>query len=114
MGYTVSGPILKDKLFFFTDLETHHSAKHFAREYSDDRTAGFCDRPQQEVDFQQHGNNYFRPSVEPRSGLAYAVRKQTLFRFSRIDLAAIELIKRMPPCRMETGFTNNFTAKRFS
>ncbi len=109
-GYSVGGPILKNKLFFFTDFE-RTTQRNFARVQTYSLAPGTL-RPDAQ------GNVTF-PTVasggatiyDPASNSNPAQRTpfaNNVIPASRIDLAALELIKRLP-LPTGQGFSNNFT-----
>ena len=109
-GYAAGGPIIKNKLFFFTDLE-RTTQRQFARV----QTFSIAP-PSLRPDAQ--GNVFFPTAAnggatiyDPASSPDPAQRTpfaNNMIPANRIDLAALELIKRLPqPTR--AGFVDNFT-----
>jgi Carboxypeptidase regulatory-like domain/TonB dependent receptor len=109
-GYAAGGPIIKNKLFFFTDLE-RTTQRQFARV----QTFSIAP-PSLRPDAQ--GNVFFptaanggatiydpASSPDPTQRTPFA---NNMIPANRIDLAALELIRRLPqPTR--AGFVDNFT-----
>jgi Carboxypeptidase regulatory-like domain/TonB dependent receptor len=109
-GYAAGGPIIKNKLFFFTDLE-RTTQRQFARVQTFS-IAPMSLRPDAQ------GNVFFPTAAnggatiyDPASSLDPAQRTpfaNNMIPANRIDLAALELIRRLPqPTR--AGFVDNFT-----
>jgi hypothetical protein len=109
-GYAAGGPIIKNKLFFFTDLE-RTTQRQFARV----QTFSIAP-PSLRPDAQ--GNVFFPTAAnggatiyDPASSPDPAQRTpfaNNMIPANRIDLAALELIRRLPqPTR--AGFVDNFT-----
>jgi hypothetical protein len=110
-GYALGGPIVRNKLFFFTDLER-----------STERTTSRINTvslPPASLRPDASGNVVF-PSpasggvtiYDPASNVNPALRTpfpNNTIPANRIDLAALELIKRLPS-PTGTGFVNNFVA----
>ncbi|MBV8857972.1 MAG: TonB-dependent receptor [Acidobacteria bacterium] len=108
-GYAVGGPIVKNKLFFFTDFE-----RTTRRNLSRDNKVSIAPaslRPD------ASGNVHFPTAAEggatiydPLSNANPALRTpfpNNTIPAARIDLAALELIKRLP-LPNGTGFVNNY------
>src|ERR1051325_3316222 len=120
-GYAVSGPIYlphfgeggpkvwsgKNKLFFFTDLErtTQRTAAGTVR-----TIAPLSLRPDANgnVSFAGTGTTIFDPASNPDPRLRTPF-PGNIIPANRIDIAAIELIKRLP-APTAAGFTNNFAS----
>jgi hypothetical protein len=105
-GYAVSGPIIKNKLFFFTDLE-----RTTRRNTSRTNTISIAPenlRPdsQGNINFTGTGAIIFDPASNPDPRLRTPF-PGNIIPASRIDQAAIELINRLP-LPTDPGFVNNF------
>ena len=109
-GYAVSGPIIKNKLFFFTDLERtterNTSRTNFAT------VAPLSLRPDGGgVHFPtaaEGGATIYDPASNPDPRLRTPFPNNTI-PLNRIDTAALELLKRLPG-PTAPGFVNNFIA----
>src|SRR6266542_375426 len=120
-GYAFSGPIIlprfgeggksiwngKNKLFFFTDLErtTQRNAAGTTR-----TIAPLSLRPDASgnISFAGTGTTIYDPASNPDPRLRTPFPNNTI-PANRIDIAALELIKRLPP-PTGAGFTNNFAS----
>jgi Carboxypeptidase regulatory-like domain/TonB dependent receptor len=105
-GYAVSGPIVKNKLFFFTDLE-RTTQRNLAR------PATFSVAPSSlrpdangNVNFTSTGIIIYDPLSNPNPALRTPFANDTI-PANRIDIAALELMKRLP-LPTGPGFVNNF------
>jgi len=109
-GYAVGGPILKNKLFFFTDLE-RTTQRNFARVQTYSLPpASLRPDAQGNVTFPTAANGgatIYDPTSNPDPALRTSFPNNVI-PASRIDLAALELIQRLP-LPTEPGFSNNFT-----
>lgn len=108
-GYAVGGPILKNKLFFFTDFE-RTTRRNLSR---DNRvslpTAALRPDAQGNVRFPtaaEGGATIYDPASNANPALRTPFPNNTI-PASRIDLAAVELIKRLPQPNLP-GFVNNY------
>jgi outer membrane receptor protein involved in Fe transport len=109
-GYAVGGPIIKNKLFFFSDLE-RTTQRNFARVQTFS-IAPQSLRPNAQGDVvfptaAQGGATIYDPASNPDPRLRTAFQNNTI-PAGRIDSAALELIKRLPNTT-GSGFANNFT-----
>src|SRR3989441_2858421 len=120
-GYAVSGPIIlprfgeggkstwngKNKLFFFTDLErtTQRNAAGTTRTIA---PASLRPDANGNVSFAGTGATIFDPASNPDPRLRTPF-PGNIIPASRIDIAALELIKRLP-LPTGAGFTNNFAS----
>src|SRR5215510_7157967 len=109
-GYAVGGPIIKNKMFFFTDLE-RTTQRQFARVQTFTIAAANL-RPNAAGDVvfptpAQGGAIIYDPASNPDPTLRTPFANNTI-PAARIDLAAQEFLKRLPaPTR--SGFVDNFT-----
>jgi outer membrane receptor protein involved in Fe transport len=108
-GYAVGGPIIKNKLFFFTDFE-RTTRRNLSR---DNRvslpTAALRPDAQGNVHFPtaaEGGATIYDPASNANPALRTPFPNNTI-PAGRIDLAAVELIKRLPQPNLP-GFVNNF------
>ena len=120
-GYAVSGPIYlpipgeggkglwsgKNKLFFFTDLERTTQRNAAGGVFS---VAPATLRPDANgnVNFTGTGITVYDPASNPDPSKRTPFANNTI-PGNRIDIAAIEILKRLPPPN-QAGFTNNFAA----
>ncbi|HZF37541.1 MAG TPA: carboxypeptidase-like regulatory domain-containing protein, partial [Blastocatellia bacterium] len=109
-GYAVGGPIIKNKLFFFTDLE-RTTQRQFARVQTFS-IAPTSLRPNAAGDVvfptpAQGGAIIYDPASNPDPAQRTPFANNTI-PGNRIDLAALEFIKRLPQTT-GPGFVNNFT-----
>jgi len=120
-GYAFNGPVIlprfgeggksiwngKNKLFFFTDLErtTQRNAAGTTR-----TIAPLSLRPDASgnISFAGTGTTIYDPASNPDPRLRTPFPNNTI-PANRIDIAALELIKRLPP-PTGAGFTNNFAS----
>jgi Carboxypeptidase regulatory-like domain/TonB dependent receptor len=109
-GYAVGGPILKNKLFFFSDLE-RTSQRNFARVQTFSiAPASLRPDAQGNVTFPTAANGgatIYDPASNANPALRTPFPNNTI-PAGRIDIAALELINRMP-LPDGPGFANNFT-----
>jgi hypothetical protein len=109
-GYAVGGPIVKNKLFFFSDLE-RTTQRNFARVQTFSvAPASLRPDAQGNVRFPtpaEGGSIIYDPASNPNPALRTPFPNNTV-PAGRIDLAALELINRMP-LPDGPGFANNFT-----
>jgi hypothetical protein len=102
-GYAVGGPIARNKLFFFTDLERTTRRQ--------DSPVRFFTLPTTELrngDFSATGTTIYDPasSSNPTARTPFPDNRIPA---SRIDPAALELVNRLPATNLP-GYTNNYTA----
>lgn len=107
-GYAVGGPIIKNKLFFFTDLERTTRRNTSRTNTISIVPASLRPNGQGGVDFSGTGATIFDPAsnADPRLRTPFP---GNVIPANRIDPAALELIKRMPD-PTGPGFVNNFVA----
>ena len=111
-GYALSGPIYlpkifngKNKLFFFTDLE-RTTQRNAAGATASVAPASLRPDASGNVNFTGTGITVYDPASNPNPALRTPFANNTI-PGSRIDLAAIEIIKRLPAPNLP-GNTNNF------
>jgi hypothetical protein len=107
-GYAVGGPIIKNKLFFFTDLE-RTTRRNLSRTNTNSiAPASLRPDAQGNVNFTSTGVTIYDPASNPNPALRTPFPNDTI-PGSRIDLAAVTLMKLMP-LPTGAGFVNNFVA----
>jgi hypothetical protein len=107
-GYSVSGPIIKNKLFFFTDLERTTSRSTARTTLFSIAPASLRPDANGNVSFAGTGTTIYDPLSNPNPALRTPFAGNVI-PANRIDIAALELIKRMPlPNVCATCFSNNF------
>jgi carboxypeptidase family protein/TonB-dependent receptor-like protein len=109
-GYAVGGPIIKNKLFFFSDLE-RTTQRNFARVQTFSIAPPSL-RPNAQGDVvfpiaSEGGATIYDPASNPDPRLRTPFTDNKI-PAGRIDLAALEFIKRLPQ-PTGPGFANNFT-----
>jgi len=118
-GYAVSGPIVlpkfgeggpstwlgKNKLFFFTDLE-RTTQRNAAGSTASVAPASLRPDVNGNVNFTGTGITVFDPASNPNPALRTPFANNTI-PANRIDIAAIEILRRLP-LPNQPGFTNNF------
>jgi hypothetical protein len=118
-GYAVSGPIIlphfgeggpsiwsgKNKLFFFTDLE-RTTQRNAAGTTASVAPASLRPDANGNVNFTGTGITVYDPASNPNPALRTPFANNTI-PANRIDIAALEIIRRLP-LPNQPGFTNNF------
>lgn len=118
-GYAVSGPIIlprfgeggpsvwsgKNKLFFFTDLE-RTTQRNAAGQTASVAPASLRPDVNGNVNFTGTGITVYDPASNPNPALRTPFANNTI-PGNRIDIAALEIIKRLP-LPNQPGFTQNF------
>jgi hypothetical protein len=111
-GYAVSGPVYlpkifngKNKLFFFTDLE-RTTQRNSAGGLATVAPASLRPDANGNVNFTGTGITVYDPASNPDPRLRTPFPNDTI-PGNRIDIAAVELLKRLPMPNL-AGFTNNF------
>lgn len=118
-GYAVSGPVIlpkfgeggpstwlgKNKLFFFTDLE-RTTQRNAAGATASVAPASLRPDANGNVNFTGTGITVYDPASNPNPALRTPFANNTI-PGSRIDIAALEIMKRLP-LPNQPGFTNNF------
>ena len=107
-GYAVGGPIIKNKLFFFTDLERTTRRNTSRTNTISIVPASLRPNAQGGVDFSGTGATIYDPAsnADPRLRTPFP---NNMIPANRIDMAALELINRLP-LPTGPGFVNNFVA----
>src|ERR1044071_6403750 len=107
-GLAVGGPIIKNKLFFFTDLERTTRRNTSRTNTTSIVPASLRPNAQGAVDFSGTGVTIYDPDSNPDPRLRTPFPGNVI-PANRIDLAARELIDRLP-LPTGSGFVNNFVA----
>ena len=107
-GYAVGGPIIKNKLFFFNDFERTTSRSTARTTLFSIAPASLRPDAQGNVSFAGTGSTVYDPLSNPDPRLRTPFPNNVI-PAGRVDLAARELIKRLPlPNVCATCFSNNF------
>ena len=111
-GYAIGGPVYipkvfngKNKLFFFTDLE-RTTQRNFAGATASVAPASLRPDASGNVNFTGTGITVYDPLSNPNPALRTPFPNNTI-PGNRIDLAATEILKRLP-LPTQAGLTNNF------
>lgn len=105
-GYAVGGPIMKNKLFFFTDLERTTRRNTSRTNTISIAPASLRPDSQGNVSFNGTGATIFDPASNPDPRMRTPF-PGNIIPANRIDPAALELINRLPQ-PTDPGFVNNF------
>jgi len=108
-GYAVGGPIIKNKLFFFTDLERTTQRQNASPNPFTIAPASLRPDASGNVNFTGTGITVYDPASNANPALRTPFANNTI-PGNRIDIAAIELLKRLPATNNGSGLTNNFVA----
>ena len=107
-GYAVGGPIIKNKLFFFTDLERTTQRQNASPAAFTIAPVSLRPDAQGNVNFTGTGITVYDPTSNANPALRTPFANNTI-PGSRIDIAALEMLKRMP-LPTQAGLTGNFFA----
>lgn len=110
-GYAVGGPIVKNQLFFFTDLERTTRRNTSRTNLTSIAPPSLRPDGSGGVTFPTAANGgatIYDPASNPNPALRTPFPNNTI-PANRIDIAALELIKRLPQ-PTGSGFINNFVA----
>lgn len=107
-GYAIGGPIIKNKLFFFTDLERTTTRQNATPNPFTVAPAFLRPDAAGNVNFTGTGITVYDPlsNADPTQRTPFA---GNIIPAGRIDIGAKELIKRLP-LPTQAGLANNFTA----